>query len=106
MQTSSLGFLFRTAPGRSYALTRNRPNARERKNGPASRYGVGTFDPGSRIRSLQQASNGQASAGYGKALFRSQMNPNGASIAQPNYLVKFTEVNLLEEKAKAGLGAQ
>ena len=55
---------------------------------------------------FNQALSGQASAGYGKALFRSQMNPNGASIAQPNYLVKFTEVNLLEEKTKASPGAQ
>jgi hypothetical protein len=54
---------------------------------------------------FNQALSGQVSAGYGKALFRSQMNPTGASIAQPNYLVKFTEVNLLE-KAKAGRGAR
>ena len=55
---------------------------------------------------FNQALSGQAAAGYGKALFRSQMNPNGASIAQPNYLVKFTELKLLEEKTKAGLGVQ
>jgi hypothetical protein len=55
---------------------------------------------------FNQALSGQANAGYGRALFRSQMNPNGASLAQPNYLVKFTEVNLFEEKPKTGVGVQ
>lgn len=55
---------------------------------------------------FSQALNGQANNGYGRALFRSQMNPTGASVAQPNYLVRFTSVNLPEGKAKADLGAQ
>jgi hypothetical protein len=55
---------------------------------------------------FNQALNGQANSGYGRALFRSQMNFTGASVAQPNYLVKFTPVKLPLEKTKAGLGAQ
>ena len=55
---------------------------------------------------FSQALNAQANSGYGRALFRSQMNPTGASVAQPNYLVKFTSLNLPVEETKAGLGAQ
>ena len=51
---------------------------------------------------FSQALNGQANSGYGRALFRSQMNPTGASVAQPNYLIKFTSLTLPGEKTKAG----
>lgn len=66
----------------------------------------GNLVPVSGFARFSQALNGQANSGYGRAMFRSQMNPTGASVAQPNYLVKFTSVNLLEENKKSGPGAQ
>lgn len=76
------------------------------KTGQQAATVSGHLNPVQGFVRFNQALSSQASAGYGKAIFRSQMNPNGASIAQPHYLVKFTEVNLLEEKAKAGPGSQ
>jgi hypothetical protein len=66
----------------------------------------GTLVPLSGFARFSQALNGQANGGYGRALFRSQLNPAGASVAQPNYLVKFTSLNLLDQKAEAVPGAQ
>jgi hypothetical protein len=61
----------------------------------------GMLIPISGFMRFSQALNGQANSGYGRALFRSQLNPAGASVAQPNYLVKFTSVQLVEDKIKA-----
>lgn len=66
----------------------------------------GTLMPVSGFVRFSQALNGQANSGFGRALFRSQLNATGASVAQPNYLVKFTSVNLLDEKVKAPPAAQ
>ena len=54
----------------------------------------GSWIPISGLARFNQVLGGPANTGSGRALFRSQTNPSGASVAQPNYLVQFISVNL------------
>ena len=54
----------------------------------------GSWIPISGLARFNQALGGTPNTGISRALFRSQTNPSGASLAQPNYLVRFTSVNL------------
>lgn len=65
----------------------------------------GSWLPISGLARFNQALGGTPNTGNGRALFRSQTNPSGASVAQPNYLVQFTSVNLADANTQT-LGRQ